>query len=783
METKPLTILAIDDNQDNLAVLKAVLQDALPEASLLTALNGPQGIELAQVKDPDVILLDIVMPGMDGFAVCRALKADEHLGSIPVVFLTALKADRQSRIDALEAGVEGFLAKPLDETELVAQIRAMAKIKAANQRQRMEKEELNALVAERTHKLEQELARRRKAEVALGEKEKWFQSIFDLAADYILILDATHEGEPVIVDANQAACRMHGYKREEMVGRPISFLDDEESRKGIPERVRLLTTNKVLVGEVAHDRKDGSKIYAEINSRLVHIGERDYIISIERDITRRKAEEARQARLRSILATTNQVKRLVIHEENTPAMLQGACRALLQNNVGDVAWVGLLDEAGQTVRSVAMEGGPSGGMPIAFSLRDADGPCHCVRTALHEGRPFLVKDVHESQPCAECTTRAHLPHESTLAVPLSFQEQHYGALVVHSARPWAFGEDETKLLAELAGDLALGLRSADAEAARRESETQHRDLVETSQDLIWQCDTEGRFTFLNPAWEKTHGYAVEEMLGRPFTDFQTPEVAARDIQEFGRHLAGGSVTGYETTHIAKSGEVIHLLFNATPLYDADGDIVGTQGTAHDITGRVRREQALQQYTRRLKILRDIDHAILSTQSPEAIAQTAMRHLRQLVPCQRSSVTTFEIKARQTTVLAIDHSSNTQFPQSVQFPLSQDRIDSLRQGREPRSGYSGAPRFIVGGASHVGGRPPLLRQRAPYGTWRVDRLPQPGSGDAECLCPRTSGDRLRGGRFTGYGYSAGANARGSVPPRRKTAACRRHPAQPQRHSTG
>jgi len=169
MEAEHLKILAIDDNQDNLIALQAVLQDVLPKARLLTALNGSQGLEQARDKDPDVILLDIVMPGMDGFAVCRELKADERLRSIPVVFLTALKTGSESRVEALEVGAEGFLAKPLDGTELVAQIRAMAKIKVANHLQRLEKEHLAALVAERTSELEKELAERVRAEEALRE--------------------------------------------------------------------------------------------------------------------------------------------------------------------------------------------------------------------------------------------------------------------------------------------------------------------------------------------------------------------------------------------------------------------------------------------------------------------------------------------------------------------------------------------------------------------------------------------------------------------------------------
>ena len=158
-----MKILAIDDQRDNLTVLKAVLLDRLPGAVLLTSLNGPTGLELARTEDPDVILLDIVMPDMDGYDVCRRLKADALLKTIPVLFLTAHN-DRDSRIKAVEAGADGFLSKPFDELELTVQVLAMSKLKAANRLQRLEKEHLAALVAERTRELERELAEGRQAE-------------------------------------------------------------------------------------------------------------------------------------------------------------------------------------------------------------------------------------------------------------------------------------------------------------------------------------------------------------------------------------------------------------------------------------------------------------------------------------------------------------------------------------------------------------------------------------------------------------------------------------------
>jgi PAS domain S-box-containing protein len=159
-----MKILAIDDQPDNLTALKAVVREALPKCVVLTSLSGLQGLELARAEDPDVILLDLVMPGMEGFEVCRQLKISEPLRSIPVIFLTALRTDRASRLKALELGVEGFLTKPLDELELMAQVQAMSKLKMAHRLQLMDHEQLAALVIERTRELERELAVRQQVE-------------------------------------------------------------------------------------------------------------------------------------------------------------------------------------------------------------------------------------------------------------------------------------------------------------------------------------------------------------------------------------------------------------------------------------------------------------------------------------------------------------------------------------------------------------------------------------------------------------------------------------------
>jgi len=179
MVDRALKILTIDDNQDNLITLKALIKEAFPKSVVFPATNGKDGFKLAILEDPDVILLDIVMPGMDGFEVCRRLKHDPVLCDIPVVFITALKGDKETRIKALYSGVEAFLSKPIDESELTAQIRAMVKIKDGNKKKVLEKAELEEIVANRTKQLEQEFSDRIRAEIDLREKEVQYKNLAD----------------------------------------------------------------------------------------------------------------------------------------------------------------------------------------------------------------------------------------------------------------------------------------------------------------------------------------------------------------------------------------------------------------------------------------------------------------------------------------------------------------------------------------------------------------------------------------------------------------------------
>jgi len=141
MEESKSTILIVDDEASGRDTLEAILE---PEGYILVmAENGYQALEKAVQIKPDVILLDVMMPGMNGFEVCRRIRSEEQLAEIPIIFLTALD-DRQSLLNSLEAGADEFISKPFDRFELRARLLGITRL---NRFHKLSKERLNLEIA------------------------------------------------------------------------------------------------------------------------------------------------------------------------------------------------------------------------------------------------------------------------------------------------------------------------------------------------------------------------------------------------------------------------------------------------------------------------------------------------------------------------------------------------------------------------------------------------------------------------------------------------------------
>ena len=149
-EARP-TILVVDDTPDNLVLMTGLLKE---KYSVKVANNGERGLWLAQTVDPALILLDIMMPGMDGFEVFRRLKADERTENIPVIFVTA-KSEITDETRGLELGAADYITKPISPPVVLARVRTQLMLKSATDFLRGKSDVLEREVARRTAEIQE----------------------------------------------------------------------------------------------------------------------------------------------------------------------------------------------------------------------------------------------------------------------------------------------------------------------------------------------------------------------------------------------------------------------------------------------------------------------------------------------------------------------------------------------------------------------------------------------------------------------------------------------------
>ena len=291
-------ILAIDDKQDNLITVSALLRNFIPDCTVITSDSGAEGIKKAEAEQPDTILLDVIMPEMDGFEVCRRLKSNEKTKHIPVVMLTAIKTDAGSRVKGLELGADAFLSKPIDETELVAQIKVMLRIKKAEDDLRKEKEELERRVEERTVELakkndhlKMEIEERKRTEEALGQSEERYRILVENSLNAIIL----YEQEKILF-ANKTFYNIFGYDSGELEGLTVDDILAPEVAEYVSEHRRRRLAGeieKTAVYETKGRRKNGEIFDMEISVCLVAYQNKQCCMAFLSDISgRKKAEDA-----------------------------------------------------------------------------------------------------------------------------------------------------------------------------------------------------------------------------------------------------------------------------------------------------------------------------------------------------------------------------------------------------------------------------------------------------------------------------------------------------------
>jgi len=556
MENKNIKILTIDDNQDNLTTLKALITETFPEAIVLSALNGQRGIEIAALEEPDVIILNIIMPGIDGYEVCRKLKADKKLCEIPVVFVTAVGSDPKSRIKALECGAEAFLTNPVDKSELTAQIRAMLKIRAVNTRKQDESIRLETTSQENAHR---------------------FKSMFDHMSSGASIYKVLNNGatgkDYIIMDFNKTALEIEGKVKNDVLGKSLYDL-----RPNIDDYGLIPVFQKVWqTGESAFFP---AKVYIDEN----------YHNWYENNIFKLPSGE--------IVAIYNDVTDKMLTQEKLQESEKKYRR--IAESISDVVWT-----ADMNMRTTYIS-------PSVEKMLGESPEAHLAKTLTEKFTPDSIKKINVV--LLEEIEKEKDPKSDKNRTRI-IECEHYRAdgnviwLSIHAS----FLRDENGKAIGLRGVSRDITERKKIEKALMESENRYRQLSEQSRTFTWEVDEQGLYTFVDHMSEEVLGYRSEELIQKKHFYDLCPEEEREELKQaaFDIFKRKSRFVDMENKALTKTGLVVVFSTIGIPILKDDGSLLGYRGSDTDITDRKRIENALKESEER--------HRLLITQMAQGLA--------------------------------------------------------------------------------------------------------------------------------------------------------------------
>ena len=411
---------------------RLLIQETLESAgfSVVEAADGKEALEAFERSTPDLVILDVQMPRMDGISVCRELRARDDGRHVPIVMVTGLD-DMESIEAAYAAGATDFVPKPLNCPLLRHRMRYVLR--------------------------SSEAARE------LGRSEEMFRLITESSSDFIALLD--REGGRLYSSPSYQALfgtNLHGTD---------SFREiHPDDRDAVREVFRQ--TVQTGVGREARFRwvlGNGEVRYVESRGNVIldDAGKVARVVVVSRDVTQRARQEERIQRLSRITAVLSGINSAIVRIRDSAQLLNEACRIAVEHGGFSFAWVGWVHGPTGRIAPLARAGDDKGFLDgLRLSARaDAPEGQSLAGHVIRGGRPVIVNDVAGGagglmKRGAEFLERGF---RAIVGLPLAVGGQTAGMLVLYSPVAGVFDHAEMRLLEELAGDISFGLEHIEKE--------------------------------------------------------------------------------------------------------------------------------------------------------------------------------------------------------------------------------------------------------------------------------------------------------------------------------
>ncbi|MFA6438467.1 MAG: response regulator [Bacteriovoracaceae bacterium] len=290
MHNNSIAVLLVDDSESRLLIHSRILAECGYE--IVTAENGTDCLRMAHERLFDIILLDVVLPDINGIDVCRQLKADPHTQNTLILLISSVEIKSLSQSRGLDSGADGYMIMPVSNQEMISRVRALERIKRSEDALRRSHELLQQHTEELekiNRNLQNEINEHHRTEAALRASEEYSRSIVNCSLDMIITVD----NERRIVEFNESAQRTFGYTKEEVVGKNISILYASLDEG---KRIHNSTVDSGSArGEILNRKKNGEVFTSRIASSVLRTKENQLlgIVGVSRDVTEQKlADEA-----------------------------------------------------------------------------------------------------------------------------------------------------------------------------------------------------------------------------------------------------------------------------------------------------------------------------------------------------------------------------------------------------------------------------------------------------------------------------------------------------------